>query len=366
MKLRQMMVAATLGATVLTAVPAVTASYTAYACEDNQTSCDHEEEDPWPDDNPGGLPGGDPGDGGWGGGGDGGGTGGSWGDIDMFNGVVGQPVDGTLPRVVVDGTATRPPTPMDPAMPPMSWAGTAARRPRARARSRPAPRPRCRPTATATPTPCPYGSTGPSSTRFPTRSAPTSRPTRPRCCPPRSVRSSTPRSSSRTPSTSPPTGSVLGPVRRVPDLHVLRHLHELAGLHHHRVRGRGAAHREGHQPVVLTAPRPSAGGTTGRPRRTAAGRGGDPPAERDEATAALAELSDAAGRHLDNPDLFHRARFRTAVHTRHLARTPGGPVTARIAAVAERRPRPGCWPPPPPARRSRNGPTADPASPRTP
>ncbi|MFB8406309.1 DUF6426 family protein [Streptomyces sp. NPDC055912] len=122
MKLRQMMVAATLGATVLTAVPAVTASYTAYACEDNQTSCDHEdEENPWPDDNPGGFPGGDPGDGGWGGGGDGGGTGGSGGEIDMFNGVVGQPVNGTLPQVVVDGTATRPPTPMDPAMPPMSW-----------------------------------------------------------------------------------------------------------------------------------------------------------------------------------------------------------------------------------------------------
>ncbi|MEK9520471.1 DUF6426 family protein [Streptomyces sp. NPDC087908] len=122
MKLRQMMVAATLGATVLTAVPAVTASYTAYACEDNQTSCDHEdEENPWPDDNPGGFPGGDPGDGGWGGGDGGGGSGGSWGDIDMFNGVIGQPVDGTLPRVVVDGTATRPPTPMDPAMPPMSW-----------------------------------------------------------------------------------------------------------------------------------------------------------------------------------------------------------------------------------------------------
>ncbi|MFJ5073154.1 DUF6426 family protein [Streptomyces sp. NPDC088553] len=122
MKLRQMMVAATLGATVLTAVPAVTAPYTAYACEDHQTSCDHEEEEnPWPDEDPGGFPGGDPGDGGWGGGGDGGGTGGSWGEIDMFNGVVGQPVDGTLPRVVVDGTATRPPTPIDPAMPPMSW-----------------------------------------------------------------------------------------------------------------------------------------------------------------------------------------------------------------------------------------------------
>ncbi|WP_159043142.1 MULTISPECIES: Fic family protein [unclassified Streptomyces] len=62
-----------------------------------------------------------------------------------------------------------------------------------------------------------------------------------------------------------------------------------------------------------------------------------PPAERDEAAAALAELSDAAGRHLGNPDLFHRARFRTAVHSRHLAGTPDGPVTARIAAVAERR-----------------------------
>ncbi|MFB7407306.1 Fic family protein [Streptomyces sp. NPDC056202] len=62
-----------------------------------------------------------------------------------------------------------------------------------------------------------------------------------------------------------------------------------------------------------------------------------PPAERDEATAALAELSHAAGRHLDNPDLFHRPRFRTAVHSRHLARIPDRLVTGRIATAAERR-----------------------------
>ncbi|MER5966417.1 Fic family protein [Streptomyces sp. NPDC002057] len=62
-----------------------------------------------------------------------------------------------------------------------------------------------------------------------------------------------------------------------------------------------------------------------------------PPPERAAATAALAELSDAARRHLDNPDLFHRPRFRTAVHSRHLARTPHHRVTAQIAAAAEQR-----------------------------
>ncbi|MEK9520470.1 Fic family protein [Streptomyces venezuelae] len=89
---------------------------------------------------------------------------------------------------------------------------------------------------------------------------------------------------------------------------------------------------------MLNAPRPS--GTAVRrvapvvpPLDTEA----VPRAERDEAVAALAELSDAAGRHLDNPDLFHRPRFRTAVHSRHLARTPDRLVTGRIAAAAERR-----------------------------
>ncbi|MYS09684.1 hypothetical protein GTW71_25360, partial [Streptomyces sp. SID6041] len=90
--------------------------------------------------------------------------------------------------------------------------------------------------------------------------------------------------------------------------------------------------------MVLNAPRPS--GTAVRrvspvvpPLDTEA----VPRAERDEAIAALAELSDTAGRHLDNPDLFHRPRFRTAVHSRHLARTPDRLVTGRIAAAAERR-----------------------------
>ncbi|MFJ3905998.1 DUF6426 family protein [Streptomyces sp. NPDC090025] len=116
MKLRKMMVAAALGATVLTVVPAVTAPYTAYACEDNQTNCDHpdepeypEPEDPW--EYPGGGGGGDQGGGGWSGGG-----------LDMDNGVPNMPVDATLPGVVVDGKATRPPTPMDPQIPPTSGA----------------------------------------------------------------------------------------------------------------------------------------------------------------------------------------------------------------------------------------------------
>ncbi|MER5966418.1 DUF6426 family protein [Streptomyces sp. NPDC002057] len=117
MKLRQMMVAATLGATVLTVLPAVTAPYTAYACEDNQSNCDDrdDEEYPWPEDDPWGDPGGFPGGGG---GSDGGG---SSGDIDMGGGSVGMPAHPTLPQVVVDGKATRPPEPMNPTTPPVSW-----------------------------------------------------------------------------------------------------------------------------------------------------------------------------------------------------------------------------------------------------
>ncbi|MFD7570212.1 Fic family protein [Streptomyces sp. NPDC059810] len=90
--------------------------------------------------------------------------------------------------------------------------------------------------------------------------------------------------------------------------------------------------------MVLKAPRPS--GTAVRriaPVVPPLDAEAIPPVERDEATAALAELSDTVGRHLDNPDLFHRPRFRTAVHSRHLARIPDRLVTGRIAAAAERR-----------------------------
>ncbi|MFD9242634.1 hypothetical protein ACFV0D_12040, partial [Streptomyces sp. NPDC059556] len=90
--------------------------------------------------------------------------------------------------------------------------------------------------------------------------------------------------------------------------------------------------------MVLKAPRPS--GTAVRrvaPVVPPLDAEAIPPRERAKATAALAELSDTAGRHLDNPDLFHRPRFRKAVHTRHLARIPDRLVTGRIAAAAERR-----------------------------
>ncbi|WP_329286817.1 hypothetical protein [Streptomyces sp. NBC_00691] len=77
--------------------------------------------------------------------------------------------------------------------------------------------------------------------------------------------------------------------------------------------------------MVLTTPRPSGPAV----RRVAPvvpplDAEAIPPAERQKATAALAELADTAGRHLTDPDLFHRPRFRTVVHTRHLARTPTG------------------------------------------
>ncbi|MEE1820165.1 hypothetical protein PUR59_34785 [Streptomyces sp. SP18ES09] len=121
MKLRKTLVAAALGATVLTVVPAVAAPYTAYACEDNQSNCDEHNEDPYPEPED---PWGDPGGIGGGGGGAGDGGGGGWsGELDVSSGAVGSPADATLPQVVVDGTATRPPSPMDPAIPPVSWGG---------------------------------------------------------------------------------------------------------------------------------------------------------------------------------------------------------------------------------------------------
>ncbi|MEE1820166.1 Fic family protein [Streptomyces sp. SP18ES09] len=62
-----------------------------------------------------------------------------------------------------------------------------------------------------------------------------------------------------------------------------------------------------------------------------------PAAERAAATSALAALAETTLLHLDAPDLFHRPRFRTAVHSRHVARLPEHEVTERIADAAERR-----------------------------
>ncbi|MDC2958128.1 Fic family protein [Streptomyces gilvifuscus] len=62
-----------------------------------------------------------------------------------------------------------------------------------------------------------------------------------------------------------------------------------------------------------------------------------PDEDRARAEAALAGLAAAVHRHLGNPDLFHRPRFRTAVHHRYLARVPAHQVTERIAAAAEER-----------------------------
>ncbi|MFJ5073155.1 Fic family protein [Streptomyces sp. NPDC088553] len=90
--------------------------------------------------------------------------------------------------------------------------------------------------------------------------------------------------------------------------------------------------------MVLNSPRPS--GTAVRrvaPVVPPLDAEAIPPAERAVATDALAVLADTAARHLGDPDLFHRPRFRTAVHSRHLARTPDRLVTGRIAAAAERR-----------------------------
>ncbi|MFE3499330.1 DUF6426 family protein [Kitasatospora sp. NPDC059160] len=123
MKLRNMAMAAALGATVLTAVPAVVTPFTAYAsCADDHTSTCDDDPTPEPGDPDPGFPG-DPG-GGYGGGGGGGGE-----ETVIVPGTnVSEPpvvVTGptTLPRVEVDGRATRPPTPADPNIPPMSWGG---------------------------------------------------------------------------------------------------------------------------------------------------------------------------------------------------------------------------------------------------
>ncbi|MCK8679486.1 DUF6426 family protein [Streptomyces lichenis] len=137
---------AVLGAVVFTAVPAAAVPFTAYACG-GSTLCQDED----PGDGEGGGDSGDWGGGDWGGGdwggegGDGGGgdagdDGGDWSDdpgdagdpggdsgdhgnspsepsnpgIEILDGPIGEPIDATLPEVVVTGHAIRPATPPSP------------------------------------------------------------------------------------------------------------------------------------------------------------------------------------------------------------------------------------------------------------
>ncbi|GAA1253755.1 hypothetical protein GCM10009665_50550 [Kitasatospora nipponensis] len=108
------MLATALGATVLTAVPAVIAPHHAYAdtCyEDGQTSCPDDPDGP-------GDPGGNPGDPS----GDGDGTGSATGGFDMSEGNPGDSVPG-LPKVIITGQRSiMPSSPADPGIP-MSYGG---------------------------------------------------------------------------------------------------------------------------------------------------------------------------------------------------------------------------------------------------
>ncbi|WP_105975941.1 Fic family protein [Streptomyces geranii] len=62
-------------------------------------------------------------------------------------------------------------------------------------------------------------------------------------------------------------------------------------------------------------------------------------AARATALAALATLTEATRRHLGDPDLFHRPRYRTKLHRHHLAQVPldEDQLTTRIAEAAEHR-----------------------------
>lgn len=62
-----------------------------------------------------------------------------------------------------------------------------------------------------------------------------------------------------------------------------------------------------------------------------------PAAARATALAALATLAETTRRHLGDPDLFHRPRFRMKMHHRHLAQVEEEQVTALIAEAAEGR-----------------------------
>ncbi|GAA2829815.1 hypothetical protein GCM10010441_62920 [Kitasatospora paracochleata] len=62
-----------------------------------------------------------------------------------------------------------------------------------------------------------------------------------------------------------------------------------------------------------------------------------PPAARREALAALAELTAAAGTHLDDPDLFHRPRWRPKLHRNRIAGIEAAQLADMLAAAAENR-----------------------------
>ncbi|MFK0156731.1 Fic family protein [Streptomyces sp. NPDC090493] len=62
-----------------------------------------------------------------------------------------------------------------------------------------------------------------------------------------------------------------------------------------------------------------------------------PAAARASALAALATLTETARRHLGDPDLFHRPRYRLKMHHRHLAQMTDEQVTAQVAEAAENR-----------------------------
>lgn len=125
-----MAVAAVLGTAALTTVPAIIAPSAAYACS-GHTLCQ--------DEDPGDGEGGDDSGGGWGGdwgwgdagGGDAGGDVGGGdpggapdaGAPDVSEGQIGDPVDATLPTVVIVGTATRPSAPAGPEIPSYTWSG---------------------------------------------------------------------------------------------------------------------------------------------------------------------------------------------------------------------------------------------------
>ncbi|MFE0465526.1 Fic family protein, partial [Kitasatospora sp. NPDC058965] len=61
-----------------------------------------------------------------------------------------------------------------------------------------------------------------------------------------------------------------------------------------------------------------------------------PAADRRRALDALAELTAAVGTHLDDPDLFHRPRYRRKIH-RHLAGADPAGLAEQLAAAAEHR-----------------------------
>ncbi|MFF8729803.1 DUF6426 family protein [Streptomyces sp. NPDC015171] len=138
-----MAVAAALGTAVLTAVPAVIAPSTAFACGGSTLCQDEDTGDEGGGNDDGGGFGGDWGGGDWGGGDSGGGDaggdhGGGYGDYgdagggsgeglpNVSEGDVGEPVDATLPTVVITGTATHPSAPASPQIPGVSWSGGGA------------------------------------------------------------------------------------------------------------------------------------------------------------------------------------------------------------------------------------------------